>query len=174
MGAGKSVALLSVAHNYDRIGQSTVVFTAAVDDRFGVGKVASRLGISRDAKTFNKDTTFGLALTGNNVACVLVDESQFLTREQVMQLHKIAAINDVPVICFGLRTDFLGLGFEGAYALGVLADEITELKTVCRCGKRASFNMRINAQGDRVHEGNQIEIGGDDAYRQTCPACFYQ
>jgi thymidine kinase len=173
MGAGKSIALISVAHNYERIGQKAAIFTAAIDNRFGTGKVTSRIGVSRDALTFHDNTEFTFDLVGHDVACCLVDEAQFLTIEQVKQLHKIAAINDVPVICFGIRTDFMGNGFEGALALGVMADRIEELKTVCGCGKKATFNIRLDESGKRVRNGEQVQIGGDDTYRQACPVCFY-
>lgn len=173
MGAGKSAALLLVAHNYDRIGQKSKTFTSALDNRFGDSLVASRMGISRNAEVFNSNTIFDISTIGEGIRCVLVDEAQFLTTPQVVQLHRLAAVHGVPVICFGLRTDFLGVAFEGSAALGVLADQIEELKSVCACGKKASFNVRFDAEGNRVRDGAQIQIGGEDTYQQACPVCFY-
>ncbi len=174
MGAGKSAALLLVAHNYDCIGRASKTFTSALDDRFGVSVVASRMGISRPAEVFTKDTVFDINALEPGLACVLVDEAQFLTTEQVRQLHRIAAVHGVPVICFGIRTDFLGNAFEGAAALGVIADQIEELKSVCKCGKKASFNIRLDGEGRRVRDGEQIQIGGDSTYQQACAGCFYK
>lgn len=173
MGAGKSIALLSVAHNYARIGRKVELFTAQLDDRFGAGKVASRLGISMDARAFTPATVFTREMMADDAACVLVDEAQFLTAVQVEQLHRLAALGGLPVICYGLRSDFMGRAFEGAAALGILADQIEELKTVCACGRKATFNMRLDGAGQRVREGAQVQIGGDETYRQTCPVCFY-
>lgn len=173
MGAGKSMALLSVAHNYERINLTTKIYTAALDNRFGTAIVASRMGISRPAETFTADTVFDIQSVGSKVACVLVDESQFLSSAQVRQLHQIAAVHGVPVICYGLRTDFKGEAFAGSAALGVLADQIEELKSICDCGRKASFNMRIGSNGQRQRDGAQIEIGGDASYRQRCAVCFY-
>jgi thymidine kinase len=173
MGAGKSAALLLVAHNYDCIGQQSKTYTSALDDRFGESVVASRMGISRVAHAFNRDTVFDLDTVGEGIRCVLVDEAQFLTTTQVVQLHRLAALHGVPVICFGLRTDFRGVAFEGSAALGVIADQIEELKSVCTCGKKASFNVRFDADGNRVKDGAQIQIGGNATYQQACAACFY-
>lgn len=173
MSAGKSLAIISVAHNYSRIGQKTKVFTAALDDRFGTGVVASRIGVSIPAEVFTPETVFSPQLIGD-VDCVLVDESHFLNARQVKELHRIAALHKIPVICYGLRTDFLGNAFEGSAALGVTADSLDELKSVCRCGRRANFNIRIDASGNRVRSGEQIQIGGDDSYQQACSTCFYE
>ncbi len=172
MSAGKSVNLLSVAHNYEEGGAKVAIFTSHLDDRFGVGRVASRLGISREAQVFTKNTLFTADMFCG-ISCVLVDESQFLTSAQVKQLHAVAAVDGIPVICYGIRSDFQGNGFEGSMTLGVLADNIEELRQVCSCGKKASFNMRLDESGGRVREGSQIQIGGNDRYRQTCPKCFY-
>jgi thymidine kinase len=174
MGAGKSVALLSVAYNYERIGQKSVIFTTALDDRFGVGKVASRMGISREAVTFTRDTSFGKSNIPFDTACILVDEAQFLTKMQVQELHKIAQLGSIPVICYGLRTDFQGEAFEGSAALGVLADDMEELKMVCKCGSKATMNIRMNGEGKRVFAGDQVDIGADGKYEASCPACFYK
>lgn len=176
MNAGKTTALLQVAHNYESLGQSVLVFTAKIDDRYGVGKVTSRLGVGRDAAVFDESTSFVKEILLREEAlpaCVLVDEAQFLTEGQVRSLHEIAACHGVPVICYGLRTDFQGNPFPGASALLALADALEELRTVCKCGKKASFNMRIDAEGRRVTEGQSVEIGGNDRYVAVCPRCFY-
>ena len=173
MAAGKTLALLGVAHNYERLGRSVVVYTAAIDDRYGEGTVGTRLGLQRPARTFGPATVFSADDIPAGTACVLFDEAQFLTTEQVRQLHRIAVAHGVPVICYGLRTDFLGNGFEGASALGLLADQVEELKTVCACGRKASFNMRVDGQGRRVNEGEQVSIGGDASYIAVCPYRFY-
>lgn len=173
MGAGKSLALLSVAHNYETLGQKVAIFTSGLDYRDGKGVVSSRIGVRRAAQTFDEATVFG-ADAFNGVSCVLVDEAQFCTYSQIQQLHRIAALHSIPVICYGLRTDFRGQPFEGSTALAVLADELEELKTVCACGRKASFNVRVNESGERVTDGPQVQIGGDATYRAVCPACFYR
>ncbi len=176
MNAGKSTALLQVAHNYESLGASIMVFTAKIDDRYGVGKVTSRLGVSREADVFDESTNFFEKVLTNPAqlpACVLVDESQFLTERQVHALHELAALYHIPIICYGLRTDFQGNPFPGAAALLSLADTLEEIKTICRCGKKASFNMRVDADGNRVTEGDSVEIGGNDRYVAVCPRCFY-
>jgi thymidine kinase len=126
---------------------------------------------------FGPDTAFVRAhlqaLAGGNLACLLIDEAQFLTPEQVRQLHRMAHVDHVPVICWGLRSDFRGEAFPGSAALLTLADEVEEMKSICACARKATMNMRIDAQGRRVKEGAQVEIGGNERYRAVCPACFY-
>lgn len=170
MNAGKSTAMLQVAHNYEEQGQQVRLFTAAIDDRFGVGKITSRLGLQRDVETFDVKTNF---LELPRVACVLVDEAQFLTVTQVQQLHQLAQVQGVPVICYGLRTDFRGEPFPGSIYLLALADDIEELKNICTCGKKATMNVRVDENGRRIREGAQISIGGNERYRQACGRCFY-
>jgi thymidine kinase len=172
MNAGKSTAMLQVAHNYEEQGQTVRLFTAAIDDRYGVGKVTSRLGPQREVELFHADTNF---LTGieKKVACVLVDEAQFLSTAQVVQLHQLAQAKGVPVICYGLRTDFRGDPFPGSAYLLALADDIEEIKNICTCGKKATMNIRVDEQGNRIREGEQISIGGNESYRQACGRCFY-
>ncbi|MBB5203145.1 thymidine kinase [Inhella inkyongensis] len=173
MAAGKTLALLGVAHNYERLGRAVLIYTAQLDDRYGEGVVGTRLGLQRPARTFTPQTRFEAADIPEGTACVLFDEAQFLTTPQVRELHRIAVLHGVPVICYGLRTDFQGNGFEGAAALGLLADQIEELKTVCGCGRKASFNVRMDAEGRRVREGEQVSIGGDAQYHAACPYSFY-
>ena len=179
MNAGKSAALLIVAHNYEEQDREVMVFTAQIDDRYGAGKVTSRMGLSRDAAVFNVDTDFetllgALLAKTPKLSCILVDEAQFLTEYQVTQLHRFAHLRDVPVICYGLRSDFQGKPFPGAAALLALADTLEELATVCGCGKKARMNVRVDERGNRVTEGNQVEIGGNNRYRQMCARCFYR
>ena len=177
MNAGKSTALLQVAHNYEERGLRVLLFTAAHDDRAGNGQIASRLGLARPAATFGADTHFSgahlLALSGQPVACVLIDEAQFLTPEQVRELHRMAHVDDVPVVCWGLRSDFRGEPFAGSAMLMTLADGVEEMKSICACARKATMNIRIDAQGQRVQDGDQVEIGGNERYRAVCPACFY-
>lgn len=171
MNAGKSTALLQIEDNYLRLNQQCLLFTAEIDDRFGVAKITSRLGLSRDALTFNQDTNF-LDISIENFACILLDEAQFLTKEQVKQLHKLAHTRNIPIICFGLRSDFKGDGFAGSEMLLVLADAIEELKTVCQCGHKATMVARY-LNGIRQKDGPQTLIG-DTEYRSLCPDCFYR
>ena len=173
MNAGKSTQLLQVAHNYDERGMKVVLYTARLDDRAGVGLIASRLGVTRPAQTYTARTVFDAATLGTP-ACVLVDEGQFLTEAQVRQLHRFAHEQRVPVICYGLRTDFQGNTFPGSAALLALADNLEEIKTICHCGRKATMNIRVNADGSRVREGDQIEIGGSVRYQSVCGRCFYK
>ena len=161
MNAGKSTALLQVAHNYEEQGQQVRLYTAAIDSRYGVGRVTSRLGPQRQVDIFHADTN------------LLVDEAQFLSTAQVQQLHQLAQVKGVPVICYGLRTDFKGEPFPGSAYLLALADDIEELKNICTCGKKATMNIRVDEQGHRIKEGEQISIGGNESYRQACGRCFY-
>jgi thymidine kinase len=171
MNAGKSTALLQVAHNYEEQGQKVRLFTAEIDSRYGVGKVTSRLGPQRAVETFDADHNFLNDVP--QVACVLVDEAQFLTTAQVQQLHQLAQVRGVPVICYGLRSDFRGEPFPGSAYLLALADDIEELKNICTCGKKATMNVRVDEQGGRIREGEQVSIGGNESYRQACGRCFY-
>ena len=172
MNAGKSTNLLQVAHNYEERGRDVIIYTAAVDDREGLGIVASRLGVKRAAQPFSSETSFAAAFA-SRPGCILVDEAQFLTPEQARELHRLAHRHNVPVICYGLRTDFRGVGFPGAVELLAIADALEEIKTVCRCGKKASMVIRHNAQGERLYEGEQVQVGGNETYESVCPSRFY-
>ncbi len=175
MNAGKSTALLQVAHNYGDHGRRVAIFTSALDDRYGVGLVTSRLGVQRGAETFDERLDFYERIAGmRDAACVLVDEAQFLTKEQVVQLHRAAHVLGVPIICYGLRSDFLGEPFPGSAYLLTLADSIEELKTVCACGRKATMNVRVEAGGKRIVQGEQIAIEGEHHYVQVCGSCFYE
>ena len=173
MNAGKSTALLQAAHNYEERGMRVRLFTAAHDERAGHGIIGSRLGLQRQVETFGPQTVFDAAWLGEGFACVLIDEAQFLQPEQVRQLHRLAHRAKLPVICYGLRSDFRGEAFPGTAALLTLADDLEEMKTICACARKASMNMRIDDQGRRVKEGEQVVIGGNERYRAVCPSCFY-
>jgi thymidine kinase len=174
MNAGKSTALIQVAHNYEENGRSVVLYTAAIDHRFGTGTVTSRLGPRRNARTFDERTDFFAKISGmNGISCVLVDEAQFLTPEQVRELHRAAHLLDVPVICYGIRSDFLGEPFPGSAYLLTLADSVEELKNICSCGRKATMNPRF-AGGVRAFSGDQVAIEGDVEYRPMCARCFYE
>jgi len=175
MNAGKSTALLQVAHNYEERGHRVRLYTAAVDNRYGQGLVTSRLGPQRPALEFTPQTDF-VAEHGVDpeVSCILIDEAQFLSKAQVWALHELAHLHHVPVICYGLRTDFLGELFPGSAALLGLADEMDEMRTICDCGRRATMNMRVDESNRKVTKGAQVEIGGNARYRAVCGRCFRQ
>jgi len=174
MNAGKSTALQQVAYNYEERGQTVNLFTAAIDDRYGEGQVVSRLGVQRAAEMFSAETNFTeLYHTRPIPSCILIDEAQFMTEAQVVQLHELAHTRGSPVICYGLRSDFLGHPFPGSKALLTLADDLEEMKTICRCGRKATMNVRLDAAGNRVTQGEQVEIGGNDRYEAVCPRRFY-
>ncbi|WP_156254960.1 thymidine kinase [Sandarakinorhabdus oryzae] len=176
MNAGKSTVLLQASFNYRERGMHTMLFTAAIDDRAGAGVIASRIGLSAPAEVFRHDTDlFAAVAAGHAVStlnCVLVDEAQFLTRDQVWQLARVADDLSIPVLCYGLRTDFLGQLFPGSSALLAIADVLTELKAVCACGRKATMNLRIDGEGRPVASGQQTEIGGNDRYVALCRRHF--
>ncbi|MFA9487640.1 MULTISPECIES: thymidine kinase [unclassified Mannheimia] len=172
MNAGKSTTLLQSSHNYQERGMNTLVYTAAIDDRFGVGKVSSRIGISQEAKLFNAETDLFKEIKALNsqetLHCILIDEAQFLTKTQVYQLTDVVDKLKIPVLCYGLRTDFQSELFEGSKYLLAWADELEELKTICDCGRKAHFVVRLNEKGDAIKDGEQIQIGGNDKYLSVC------
>ena len=172
MNAGKSTTLLQSSYNYRERDMNTVVYTAAIDDRFGVGKVTSRIGISQDAFLFCSETNLfdeiNKHLKKEKVHCVLVDEAQFLSKQQVYQLSNVVDKLKIPVLCYGLRTDFQAELFEGSKYLLAWADQLEELKTICYCGRKANFVLRLNDQGEVIKEGAQIQIGGNDSYLSVC------
>ena len=173
MNAGKSTYLLQVAHNYVESGGSVSLFTSKLDDRYGVGVISSRIGISGKASVFDDSTDFALTLDPH-VSCNLIDESQFLSPQQVKAIHRWVHTHNVPVMCFGLRSDFRGEPFPGSAYLLALADSIEEIRTVCSCGKKATMNMRIDDAGVKVSFGDQVLVGGNSRYRSVCGRCFYQ
>lgn len=172
MNAGKSTTLLQSSYNYQERGMTTLVYTAAIDDRYGVGKVASRIGISQDALLFYKESDLFSEISERNSAqtlhCILIDEAQFLTKEQVYQLTEVVDKLKIPVLCYGLRTDFQAELFEGSRYLLAWADQLEELKTICYCGRKANFVVRLNMNGEAVADGDQIQIGGNDSYLSVC------
>ena len=176
MNAGKSTTLLQAAFNYRERGMRCALFTAAVDDRAGTGVIRSRIGLSADAMTFAADTDLqaevAIAQAQAPVDCVLVDEAQFLSEAQVAQLARVADVNGVPVLAYGLRTDFRGALFPGSARLLAVADALIELKSVCMCGRKATMNARIGGDGRALSEGAQTEIGGNDRYVALCRRHF--
>lgn len=177
MNAGKSTTLLQSSYNYQERGMQTLLLTPNVDDRFGERMIASRIGLQAEALVFDKVQNL-LELVAKveeeaKIACVLVDEAQFLTKAQVYQLTQVADQLCIPVLCYGLRTDFCGEPFEGSLYLLSLADELQEIKTICHCGKKATMNLRIDENGRAVRVGQQIEIGGNERYISLCRKHFY-
>jgi len=163
MNAGKSATLLQSAHNYRERGMHTLLFTPQLDDRYGQGKITSRIGLQADATIFNREYDLFVEIRAQHmkqkVNCVLIDEAQFLTKTQVLQLTLVCDHLSIPVLAYGLRTDFRGEPFEGSQYLLAWAEELIELKTVCHTGKKATMNARLGADGKRVNEGAQVEIG---------------
>jgi thymidine kinase len=176
MNAGKSTSLLQSSYNYRERGMNTLVLAPAVDDRYGVGKVASRIGLEADATTFTQDDDlFGLAqsmVAEAPLHCVLIDEAQFLTKDQVFQLSEVTDRLNIPVLAYGLRTDFQGEPFEGSKYLLAWSDNLKELKAICHCGTKATMVLRMDAEGNAVREGSQVEIGGNDRYVSMCRKHF--
>lgn len=176
MNAGKSSTLLQTAFNYGERGMKVSLWTAALDDRPGFGAISSRIGLASDAHRFEADTDIEARVLEEHkettLACVLVDEAQFLTREQVWQLARLADDAGIPVLCYGLRTDFQGELFPGSAALLGIADALVEMKAVCDCGRKATMNLRVDASGKAVSEGAQTEIGGNDRYVAMCRRHF--
>jgi thymidine kinase len=172
MNAGKSTVLLQSSYNYQERGMRTMLFAPAIDQRAGLGRIASRIGLSAPAHVFTPPEDLLTRVRHEHqegaLACVLVDEAQFLTRKQVEQLGRVADELHIPVLCYGLRTDFQGNLFEGSAALLALADDLTELKTICHCGRKATMNLRMGPDGQAVREGAQVEIGGNERYLSVC------
>lgn len=173
MNAGKSTVLLQSSYNYQERGMDTLLFTPAIDNRFHEGKISSRIGLSSEAIIFDADLdlfqfTQTQLSSHPNLKCVLVDEAQFLSKQQVLQLTDIVDTLNVPVLAFGLRSDFRGEPFIGSQYLLVWADNLQEIKTICHCGKKAIMNMRIDNQGQAITEGAQICIGGNEQYVSLC------
>ncbi|MFL5340280.1 MAG: thymidine kinase [Gemmataceae bacterium] len=171
MNAGKSTSLLQAAHNYSERGMSALLFTAKLDERAG-GRIASRIGIAADAEHFDADTDFWALLAHVKTNCVLLDEAQFLTTAQVRQLARVVDEANIPVMCYGLRTDFRGELFPGSAALLAWADTLTELKTICCCGRKATMVVRVTPGGRVERAGQQVEIGGNDRYVSLCRKHF--
>jgi thymidine kinase len=177
MNAGKSTSLLQSSHNYRERGMRTLVYTAQFDQRGG-GRVHSRIGLSSDARHFAAGSDLYDEIAGEHakqaISCVLLDEAQFLQPVQVEQLAAIVDRHAIPVLCYGLRTDFRGELFPGSGRLLALADELTELKTICHCGRKATMCARVGADGRAEREGEQVEIGGNERYLSLCRRHYYE
>jgi thymidine kinase len=178
MNAGKSTTLLQADFNYRERGMETMLWTAALDDRYGQGYVTSRIGLKADAHKFDPETDLSAAINAEQaarpLACVMFDEAQFLSREQVLQLARITDEAKIPVLCYGLRTDFAGELFPGSAALLGLADNLIEIKAVCHCGRKSTMNLRVDEAGRAVIDGAQTEIGGNDRYVAMCRKHFME
>lgn len=178
MNAGKSTTLLQSAYNYKERGMHPLIYTAAIDDRYGIGKVASRIGISQEANLFDKNSDLFAEIQDahqqETLHCILIDEAQFLTKTQVYQLSEVVDKLNIPVLCYGLRTDFQAELFEGSRYLLAWADQLEELKTICECGRKANFVVRLNEKGEVVKDGEQIQIGGNDSYLSVCRKHYKQ
>lgn len=176
MNAGKSTALLQSSYNYRERGMNTFVLTAAIDNRAGIGKVASRIGIETDAYAFTAQDDLSKVIkkvhSEQHQHCILIDEAQFLSKEQVKQLTYVVDCLDIPVLCYGIKTDFQGELFQGSHYLLAWADKLVELKTICHCGRKANMVLRIDSEGNPVSEGAQVEIGGNDSYESVCRKHF--
>ena len=176
MNAGKTTILLQSAHNYRERGLMPMLFTPKLDDRYGVGWIKSRIGLQARATIFTSDDDlFEITLAQleeRNIHCVLVDEAQFLSRDQVYQLSEIVDRLNIPVLCFGLRTDFQGELFEGSKYLLAWADQLTEIKTICHTGRKANMVVRVDDEGYAMKEGAQLEIGGNERYVSVSRAEF--
>jgi len=176
MNAGKSTNLLQSSYNYRERGMHTLVLAPRFDDRYGAGKVTSRIGIASDATAFSSDTDLlALVRAANDeqkLHCVLIDEAQFLTRDQVFQLGEVTDTMNIPVLAYGLRTDFRGEPFEGSKYLLAWSDNLKEIKAICHCGTKATMVVRMDENGRAVTDGAQLEIGGNDRYVSMCRRHF--
>lgn len=177
MNAGKTTTLLQSAYNYNERGMEVLLFTPDFDDRFEVGTITSRIGLKSKAIAFSSTFDFFAYVCDAikkqpNICCILVDEVHFLNKAQIKQLSQITTKLNKPVLAYGLRTDFLGEPFEASKYLLAWAEELTEIKTICHCGKKATMNLRIDENGNAVLEGDQVEIGGNDRYIAVCRKHF--
>ena len=172
MNAGKSTILLQASHNYQERGMTTMLLTAKLDDRVEVGQIASRIGVQAEAHLFSDDTDLFALVSQQHertpLSCVLIDEAQFLSADQVWQLARLSDLLSIPVMCYGLRTDFQGNLFPGSAALLAIADNLREIRTICHCGRKATMVIRQTEDGRVATSGAQIEIGGNDKYVSLC------
>jgi len=176
MNAGKSTMLLQANHNYIERGMKPEIYTSNLDSRFGTGEIVSRIGLKSKSNIFDiKTDIYSEILNKKNkkkIDCVLIDEAQFLTKDQVTQLGQVVDILNIPVLTFGIRTDFQGNLFEGSKYLLAWADNLKEIKTVCHCGRKATMVLRLNEHGQIVEDGSQIDIGGEEKYVSVCRKHF--
>ncbi|MEM7473029.1 MAG: thymidine kinase [Pseudomonadota bacterium] len=172
MNAGKSTLLLQAAHNYQEMGMETYLLTANFDDRAGSGQIGSRIGIARPADTYSHSSDLyamiAERLENGPVACVMVDEAQWMSKEQVWQLARAVDDLGVPVMCYGLRVDFRGELFPGSATLLALADEMREVRTICHCGRKATMVIRKDDDGNALIDGAQVQVGGNETYVSLC------
>ena len=177
MNAGKSTALLQASHGYRERGLETMVFTSSKDDRYGESEVVSRVGLRSPAHTYSASDNILKMVHDENekheLSCILIDEAQFLTKDQVKQLGKIVDELKITVMAFGIRTDFQGELFEGSKYLLAWADKLKELRAVCHCGSKATMIVRVSEDGSIMRSGDQVEIGGNERYLSLCRKCFY-
>jgi thymidine kinase len=176
MNAGKSTALLQSSYNYRERGMNTLILAPRLDDRYGTGKITSRIGLESSATTFSSDEDLYELITAKSAQetlnCVLVDEAQFLTKEQVFQLGEVTDALEIPVLAYGIRTDFQGEPFQGSKYLLAWADNLKELKAICFCGNKATMVIRLDEDGNAITQGSQVEIGGNDRYISMCRKHF--
>jgi len=179
MNAGKTTTLLQSSYNYNERGMDTLLYLPSIDDRYGAGVIATRIGLT--AQATRVDSAFDLfrhvqqqVASNSNIKCVLVDEAQFLTKRHVMQLCQVTDQLNIPVLAYGLRTDFIGEPFPGSQYLLAWADCLIELKTICTCGSKATMNLRVDAQGNAVSHGQQVEIGGNERYVALCRRHYFE
>ena len=171
MNSGKSFEILKVAHNYEEQGKRVLVMTSGVDDRYGVGKVTSRIGESREAIPIHTDTDiYNLVQTmGGDIYCILIDEAQFLEKHHIKQLSNVVDLLNIPVMAYGLKNDFQNNLFEGSQNLLLYADKLVEIKTICWfCNKKSTMNLRVNEYDEPEYGGDQIQIGGNESYLPVC------
>jgi thymidine kinase len=178
MNAGKSTSLLQSSYNYQERGMRTYLLTPVIDSRFEVGKITSRIGLESNATTFDETTDLLALIQAEHakepIGCVMVDEAQFLKKHQVEDLSRMCDECNVPVLAYGLRTDFQGEPFEGSKYLLAWADNLKEIKAICHCGRKATMVLRVNESGQVVEQGAQIEIGGNDRYVSVCREHFFR
>lgn len=172
MNAGKTTTLLQSNYNYQERGMNTLLFIPSIDTRHALGIISSRIGLQNEAHAFERNFDFFTFVKNHiqkqKISCILIDEAQFLSKEQVFQLTRIVDELKIPALAYGLRSDFMGEPFEGSKYLLALAEEITEIKTICHCGRKATMNARIDENGCVLREGEQVEIGGNDRYIALC------
>lgn len=177
MNAGKSTTLLQSSYNYIERGMATILFSPKIDQRFGSPTIYSRIGLKQEAIGFDKTTNIFEKVKQElvfkpNLKCVLIDEAHFMTKMQIKQLTEVTTELKIPVLCYGLRSDFQGEPFEGSMYLLAWAEELVEIKTICDCGGKATMNLRVNENKEAIEEGAQVQIGGNESYISTCMKHF--
>ncbi|HBS51541.1 MAG TPA: thymidine kinase [Coxiellaceae bacterium] len=177
MNAGKSTSLLQSNYNYNERGMNTLLLAPSVDTRYGAKKITSRIGLQADATAFSPDEDLYQFIKqeldkNSNIKCILLDEAQFITKKQVQQLAYVTDDFNIPVLAYGLRTDYMGEPFEASKYFLALADQLIELKTICHCGRKATMVLRVNDQGEIVRKGEQVAMGGNESYIPVCRKHF--